>query len=142
MSGKIQAIDERLQRWALAVTVGDGSGYPVKSVLHPSWSPPSPGMTPTLKVGASSDVMETHRALCTLQSVNLFMAVVAHYIKRGTIEAQAQWAQCKPDTLLDRVARAHREIARALEGPRSIHARGRPYPEHLSDEFCNIQPTA
>jgi hypothetical protein len=115
MSGKIQAIDERLQRWAMAVTVGDGSGYPVKSVLHPSWSPPSPGMTPTLKVGTSTDVHETHRALCTLQSVNLFRAVVAHYIKRGTIEAQAQWAGCKADTLMDRVARAHREVQRGLE---------------------------
>ena len=114
MSRKIAAIDERLQRWALAVTVGDGSGYPVTSVLHPNWSPPSPGMTPTLKVGAASDVKQTHAAICTLQSANLMMAIVAHYIKRGTIEAQAAWAGCKADTLMDRVGRAHREIARGL----------------------------
>jgi hypothetical protein len=126
MSGKIQAIDDRLQRWALAVTVGDGSGYPVTSVLHPNWSPPSPGMTPTIKTSASSDVKETHAAICTLQSENLMRAVVAHYIKRGTIEAQSAWAGCKADTLMDRVARAHREIARGLavgnagdKGPRS-----------------------
>lgn len=119
MSGKIAAIEDRLQRWALAVTVGDGSGYPVKSVLHPSWSPPSPGMTPALKVGTTSDATETHAAICCLQSENLMRALIAHYIKRGTIEAQAQWAQCRPDTLLDRVARAHREIARGLDALRS-----------------------
>lgn len=120
---RIQAIDDRLQRWALAVTVGDGSGYPVKSVLHPSWQPPAPGTTPTLKTAqGASDVRQTHEAICQLaaQSECLFVAVHVHYILRGTAAQQAEafaafGHPCQPETVATRVEAAHRALAALLQ---------------------------
>lgn len=43
-------MDARLWLWAERLKCGDGSGYPVKCTIHPDWSPPSPGITPTMKV--------------------------------------------------------------------------------------------
>ena len=119
---RIQAMEERLQRWALALTVGDGSGYPVKSVLHPSWQPPSPGVTPTLKTAsATSDVRQTHAAVTRLaeKSECLFVTVHVHYILRGTTAQQAEMLAnfghpCQPATVATRVEAAHRALAQLL----------------------------
>ena len=110
-------IEARLQRWAEWVAVGDASGYATVCVLHESWSPPTPGQRPMLKVGASSDVRQTHRAVGRLQP-KLRNTVVAHYVTKGSIEHQATLLDCQPDTVHDRVERAHRALA---------------------GEFCNLQ---
>ena len=107
-------IEERLQRWAQWVQVGDGSGYPVTSVLHPSWSPPSPGITPTLKVSAGSDVRETH-FLVRILPMKLRNAVVVHYCIKGTLAEQGVRLDCAPDTVLGRVERAHQALLQRLE---------------------------
>lgn len=115
-------IEARLLRWAQAVTVGDGAGYPVKCVLHEDWSPPGNGITPTMKVAPASDVRETHRAIATLGG-HLRDTVVVHYVYKGTLAEQALRLECQPDTVLDRIERAHRAIRQAL------------------GSFCNIQRT-
>ena len=103
----------RLRRWAEACTVGDGSGYPTMSVLHPGWMPPAPGLTPTLKVTVASDVLQTNRAVRGL-SLKLRAAVVVHYVKRGPIEQQCDELGCSKTTLHERIERAHTELAAAL----------------------------
>lgn len=108
-------IEARLVRWANAVTVGDGSGFPTMSVLHPEWQPPSPGVTPTLKTSAHSDVMETHRALQRL-SLRLQNTVAVHYCMRLSVAEQAERLDCAEATVYGRVDRAHRELAALLRG--------------------------
>lgn len=108
------AIEARLQRWAQAVTVGDGSGYPSVSVLHKDWLPPSPGVTPTLKVSAaSSDVRETHRAIGRL-SQRLANTLVVHYCLKGPIDEQAARLGCVRQTVYERVESAHKQLAALL----------------------------
>lgn len=108
-------IEARLQRWAQAVTVGDGSGYPTMCVLHKDWSPPSPGVTPTLKVAAASDVRETHRAIGKL-SQRLANTLVVHYCIKGAVEEQAKRLECAPRTVHERVETAHRLLRQILLG--------------------------
>lgn len=107
-------IEARLQRWAQWVQVGDGSGYPVTSVLHPSWSPPSPGITPTLKEATYTDAPETHRAVGRLP-IKLANAVLVHYVIKGSIAEQAVRLECAPDTVLGRVERAHGALLAMME---------------------------
>lgn len=107
------SIEARLQRWAEYVTVGDGSGYPAMSVLHPQWQPPTPGQTPTLKVSAGSDVRETHRAIGQL-SQRLANTVVMHYVIKGPIEEQARRLECAVQTVYMRIDQVHQRLARAL----------------------------
>lgn len=113
------AIEARLLRWAEAVTIGDASGYASVCTLHESWSPPQAGQRPTLKVGVASDVRETHRAIGQL-SLRLRNAVVVHYVIKGPVSRQAELMECAPDTVRDRVARAHQALLGILQ------------------EFCNI----
>jgi len=110
---RIPEMEARLQRWAHGVTVGDGSGFPVMSVIHPEWQPPSPGVTPTLKVSAGSDVRETHRAIAQL-SARLVATLVAHYVLRPPIGQQALMLDCSTATVYLRVERAHRRLAEVL----------------------------
>ena len=109
-----QRMEERLQRWAQAVTVGDGSGFPVMSVLHPEWQPPSPGITPTMKTAAASDARETHRALKTL-SQRLQNTVAVHYCMKLPLDVQAQRLGCAVDTVHGRIEAAHRALWAALD---------------------------
>lgn len=109
-------MEARLQRWAQWVTVGDGSGYPVKSVLHPEWQPPSPGITPTLKTAPATDVRATHRAIGRL-SQRLANTLVVHYCLKLSLAEQADRLACSIDAIHNRVERAHRLLMR---------------------EFCNI----
>jgi DNA-directed RNA polymerase specialized sigma24 family protein len=104
-------VQARLLRWAAWVTVGDGSGYPVMSVIHPEWQPPSPGVTPTLKVGAVTDVRQTHRAIQGL-SLRLRNTLVVHYVMRLSLAEQAQRLGCEVSTVIARVASAHRTLAK------------------------------
>ena len=109
MPARDQAIEARLQRWAQWVTVGDGSGFPTMSVLHREWTPPSPGTTPTLKVSASSDVRQTHRALEQL-SLTLKNTVVVHYIHRVPLAEQARRLGCAESTVTARIPRIHAQL--------------------------------
>lgn len=106
-------MEERLLRWAAAVTVGDGSGYPVMSVLHSEWQPPSPGVTPTLKVSPHNDARETHRAIGRL-SLRLSNTLVVHYVLKLTVADQAERLQCAECTVHQRVEVAHRLLAGLL----------------------------
>jgi DNA-directed RNA polymerase specialized sigma24 family protein len=104
-------IEARLLRWAAWLTVGDGSGFPVMSVIHPEWQPPSPGVTPTLKVGASTDVRQTHRAIAKL-SLRLRNTLIVHYVHRSPLADQAALLGCEVSTVIARVASAHRPLAK------------------------------
>lgn len=110
---RIQEIEARLLRWAAYVQVGDGSGYPVMSVLHSEWQPPSPGVTPTLKAVSRSDVRETHR-LIGLLSVRLRNTIVVHYCMKLPVAEQAQRLECAEKTVHARVEIAHRLLRAAI----------------------------
>lgn len=107
------AIDARLQRWAEAVTVGDGSGYAVVNPLHPNWSPPTAGVRPGMKVARASDVGETHRAIRRL-SLRLANTVVVHYCLRLPMADQAERLECDVSTVGRRVEEAHRQLLALL----------------------------
>jgi DNA-directed RNA polymerase specialized sigma24 family protein len=106
-------IEARLQRWAVMLTVGDGSGYPMTSVLDKSWTPPTPGQSPTLKVGASSDARQTHRAIASL-SLRLANTLVVHYVMRLPLSEQAERLGCAQSTIGARIDVAHRQLAAIL----------------------------
>jgi DNA-directed RNA polymerase specialized sigma24 family protein len=107
-------IEARLQRWADWVSVGDGSGYPVMSVLHSEWQPPSPGVTPTMKVSSSSDVRATHRAVGRL-SQRLANTLVVHYCMKLPLAEQAMRLDCAESTVMQRVDLAHRQLLGLLD---------------------------
>ena len=117
------AIEARLLRWAEAVTIGDASGYASVCTLHESWSPPVAGQRPTLKVGVASDVGQTHRAIGRL-SLRLRNAVVVRYCYGGTIAEQAARMECEPNTVHDRVERAHQALLGILQEFCNIHEPG------------------
>lgn len=109
-----QRIEARLQRWAAAVTLGDGSGYPATCVLHAEWQPPAPGQTPTLKSAPASDVRATHRALERL-SMRLRNTIAVHYCLRLSLAEQALRLQCGESTIHARIEQAHRELQVVLK---------------------------
>ena len=104
-------IEARLQRWAAWLSVGDGSGYPVMSVLHPEWQPPSPGITPTMKVSSISDARETHRAISRLMSKRMAHTLVLHYCMNLSTAEKAMRLECTESTVIQRVDQAHRVLA-------------------------------
>jgi DNA-directed RNA polymerase specialized sigma24 family protein len=112
-------IHERLLAWAQYVTVGDGSGYPTMSVLHPQWQPPTPGTTPTMKVSSPSSARQTHRAIGMLKAKSRD-ALVMHYVKRLPMALQAEQLGCAESTVYTRVETAKRELLGLLsDGPQS-----------------------
>lgn len=119
-----QAMEQRLLRWAEWVKTGDGSGYPVKSVLHEDWSPPSPGITPTMKVSPANDARSTHRLVSRL-SERLQHTLWAHYVMRMSDVQAGEVLECMPDTVQARIEAAHR----ALMGLSCSN----------DQEFCNIR---
>mgnify|MGYP000887730041 CR=1 FL=1 len=113
----------RLLEWAQWRKCGDGSGYPTMSVLHPSWSPPSPGITPTLKVAGSSTAKQTHRLMIGW-SGRLRNTVALYYLTNLPIAEQADRLDCAERTVHSRIEIAHRMLRAGLAG---------------GDEFCNMQ---
>jgi DNA-directed RNA polymerase specialized sigma24 family protein len=115
---KIKAVDDALRRWAAAVAgEGDGSGYPTKSVLHPTWSPPTSGQTPTMKtVRRGGDVELVHAAIGQL-SLRERNTVVVHYCKRMPLDEQGTELGCQPKTVLERISTIHRRLVSVLERP-------------------------
>ena len=100
-------IETRLIIWAQWLTTGDGSGYPTMSVLHPEWSPPSPGVLPTLMVAAPSTARQTHRAVRAL-SMRLANTLFVHYCMKLPISEQAVRLECAERTVHGRIEEAHR----------------------------------
>jgi len=114
---RIDWVELRLKDWAQWLMIGDGSGYSSKCTLHPEWSPPTPGTTPTMKVSAASHVPETHRAIKML-SERLQQTLVLVYCTNLSQEDQAIRLACQVGTVKARVWTAHRELARLLKGSR------------------------
>lgn len=109
------AMHQRLVDWAQWLRVGDGSGYPTMSVLHEDWSPPSPGITPTMKTSAPSSARQTHRVM-RAWSATLQATVIVHYCYPGmTVAEQADRLGCAERTVVDRVERAQRLLRLALD---------------------------
>jgi DNA-directed RNA polymerase specialized sigma24 family protein len=107
-------IEARLLRWAEGLKSGDGNGYPVMSVLHEDWSPPSPGVTPTMKVTVGqSDVRQTHR-IVERMSERMRATVVAHYVLRMSARDAAAVLDCAERTVAERIDQAHCFVQRAL----------------------------
>ena len=99
-----EAMHVRLVEWAQWRRVGDGSGYPTMSVLHEDWSPPSPGVTPTMKVSTSVSVHVTHRAMASWSGR-----------MRNTILMEGQWFKTKAEA----VKEANKVLASALRSARA-----------------------
>lgn len=112
---RIEWIDQRLQRWAEWLKVGNGAGYPVRCVLDEDWSPPAPGTTPTMKVAPMNDAPQTHRAVLQL-SERLQATLVSHYLLRMSAADAAAALSCEPNTVHQRIERAHELLARAVGG--------------------------
>lgn len=110
-------VERRLLEWAAWKTRGgNGDGFPTKSVLHHSWSPPTPGRTPTMATSSSgSDARERQVDGCVQElRPKLRDAIVARYLMRATIEEQVRMAGCTAEGVRKRVQIAKDEIARAL----------------------------
>lgn len=106
-------MERRLLAWGAWHNAGGcADGYPSKNVLHPSWSPPGGGTTPTRHAPMRGDVAE-----CVLDgkirqlSVRLQDALFVVYVRRLTVEAQAQMLQCQPSTVRMRVSEAKRQLS-------------------------------
>lgn len=117
-------IEARLLRWAEWLKGGEAAGYPVKSTLHEDWSPPSPGMTPTMRVAPHNDGKQTHGLVVQL-SERMQATLVAHYVKRMTAAQAGVLLDCKPDTVHASIEAAHNALLGLLAEKRQ--------------EFCNIQ---
>lgn len=106
-------VEGRLLRWAAYVTVGDGSGFPAMSVIHPEWQPPSPGTTPSMKVSSFSDAKQTHRAIGRL-SQRQANTLVVHYVLKLPLADQAARLGCAESTVTARIDQAHARLRAEL----------------------------
>lgn len=123
-----EAMHQRLLAWAQWVTVGDGSGYPSMCVLHESWSPPTPGTAPTMKVAAPSSARQTHRIIASW-SVRMRNTVVLYYCTQLPVAEQAERLGCDESTVHKRIGAASIMLRQALEQRADIS----PLPESRVD---------
>lgn len=114
----VDVVEARLLAWAAWRTAGGcADGFPSKSVLHPSWSPPSPGITPTLHVsGRSEEQQRQMDGLIGGLTVKLRDALYVVYIKRMAPADQAKHLRCQECTVRARVVEAKRQLGVALRG--------------------------
>lgn len=117
----LDAMEARLQRWAEWRELGDTSGFARVNVLHESWSPPTPGRTPTMRTSRSTDARETQRAIATL-SMRLQETLLVVYVRRLPRAFAAEQLQCSPETVPQRVREAKRRIAAALAQDQAVCA--------------------
>lgn len=106
-------IEARLRRWAEWRKVGDASGYAAVNVLHPNWSPPSPGVRPGMRVSTPTDAPATERAVRRL-SARLQATLDLHYCRNLSLADQAERLLCAPSTVIARIHVAHRQLAAML----------------------------
>lgn len=110
-------MDALLVAWAQWLMVGDGSGYPKRNVLHPEWSPPTSGMTPTMSSAPSSVGPSTHAAIGQM-SLRMRNTLVVHYVKGGPVVAQCVELGCSVSVLRTRIDTAHQHLRAILRsGP-------------------------
>lgn len=107
---KIEAL---LIEWAQWLKVGDGSGFPIMSVLSADWMPPTPGQSPTMKVSYPNRSRRLHRLIQQL-SQRLGNTLIVHYCLQLPIDEQAARLACAASTVHARVDFAHRELRRLI----------------------------
>ena len=115
-------METRLREWAAWLTSGgDGAGYSAMSVIHPDWSPPSPGSTPTLKVARRGCQREQDLHAAVLQlSRRLQATLLVYYCKRLSVAEQAAMLECAEATVHARVREAKRLLALALRAQGAV----------------------
>lgn len=112
------SIHARLQEWAHWRTLGgSGDGYPTKSVLHPSWMPPTPGTTPTPKVSTGGNARRQRDVDCAVGLLSRRMSdtVVVHYCMRLPVPEQALRLGCAESTVHARIRTAQRLVMQHLQ---------------------------
>ena len=104
MQAEPDRMETRLREWAHWLTLGGtGNGFAAVNVLHESWSPPTPGTRPTIKVAASDKRhRDTHAAVLRL-SRRLQHTLQVHYCKRLSVAAQALELACCESTVHQRI---------------------------------------
>jgi DNA-directed RNA polymerase specialized sigma24 family protein len=115
MQHDVDRMEARLREWAHWLTLGGtGDGFAAVNVLHPSWSPPTPGTLPTMKVGRSDRRnKDTHAAVVQL-SKRLQATLQVHYCRRLAITEQALQLECSSSTVHARVRDAKRRLGLML----------------------------
>ena len=115
MQHDVDRMETRLREWAHWLTLGGtGDGFAAVNVLHPSWSPPTPGTLPTMKVGRSERrQLDVHAAVLVL-SRRLQATLHVHYCRRLSIAEQALQLECSQSTVHARVRDAKRLLGLAL----------------------------
>lgn len=113
---QIEWVHARLQAWAERVTVGGGDGYAVVNVLHPSWSPPSKGSRPAMKIslGQGLEIGRTHQAVRML-SLRLRNTIILVYCRKLSAAEAAVRLDCSESGVHQRITRAHLELAGFLQ---------------------------
>jgi hypothetical protein len=112
---RIDHIHERLLRWAEWLKAGDGSGYPVTSVLHPSWSPPAGKGGGGWPQSGGTDGPMTHRLVMGAALSDTKRATLAAvYLLRMSSAEAAVVLECQPDTVQGRIEAIHHDLAGAL----------------------------
>jgi hypothetical protein len=114
----VDVLHGRLQAWATWLTGGgSGDGYPTKSVLHSSWLPPTPGMTPTMATSTGDGNRREralHHVISTALSVRLQNTLVVVYVMRCTEAERVALLECQESTVRARVREAKMLIGRAM----------------------------
>lgn len=105
-----EAMHQRLQAWAQWLVVGDGSGYPMMSVLHEDWSPPAPGMTPTLKTSRVPDEVRAVHRIVLQMSERMRVTLLLVY----GFPSLAQWERAA------RLGVAERTVAERVEAAQAV----------------------
>lgn len=108
-----ELVTRRLQEWGAWVAAGGrgAAGYPTKSVLHQSWTPPGDGLMPARAPAAVSDARERHlHALIARLSVKLSDVLVLSFVQRVPTAQQAQRLGCQEATVRARCAEARRQL--------------------------------
>jgi DNA-directed RNA polymerase specialized sigma24 family protein len=113
------AMHQRLRAWAQWRVVGDGSGYPVMSVLHKDWSPPSPGITPTLKASSvSMEVRQTDRVVQRMSERMRETLLLVYGFPSLSMWEMAARLGVAERTVTERVEAGQAALREALDGVR------------------------
>jgi DNA-directed RNA polymerase specialized sigma24 family protein len=108
-------IEQALREWASWLTQGgNGDGFARVNVLHPSWSPPTAGQRPGMKVGRSDRRERAVHAAVLGLSYRLQATLQIYYCRRLPLEAQAEQLGCAVSTVSARVREAKLLLRMAL----------------------------
>jgi DNA-directed RNA polymerase specialized sigma24 family protein len=113
----IDVMEQRLREWGAWMNRGaSADGYATKSVLHPSWMPPTAGQLPNMTVSYGTDRPERqlHGHIHAL-SDRMQATLVAVYVKRLSGATLLNAVQCQESTVRARVIEAKRLLAVRLD---------------------------